>query len=111
MRRLTLALLAALSVASSAQAATLALPSVTVVSPNSTSITCTPVSSSYTSPLAAGTVVFNCIVAPSNWQGAVSLSGTQFVVVGLSGDTFNLAVGSTALTVGSYAPGTLTTTP
>ena len=101
----------AMFLASSAIAATLVLPSVTVTSPASTTITCNPVGAPYTAPLAAGTVVFTCTVAPANWVGAVSLSGSQFVVTTLSGASFSVAVGASALTAGSYAPGTLTTVP
>lgn len=95
-----------------ADAATLTLPSITVQSPPSTSITCNAVGAPYTAPLAAGTVVYSCTVAPPDWQGAVSLSGTQFVVGALlSSTTFNVSVGAAALPAGSYAPGTLTAVP
>ena len=111
MKKLLLATVAVMLLASPVSAATLVLPSVTITSPASTSITCTPFGAPYTAPLASGSVVFNCTVAPATWTGAVSLSGSQFVVTGLSGAAFNVAVGATALGAGSYAPGTLTTTP
>lgn len=94
-----------------AQGATLVLPSVVVNSPASTSITCTATGAPYTAPLAAGTTVFNCTVAPATWTGTVSLSGSQFTLSTLSGVTFNVLVGATALTAGTYSPGTLTATP
>jgi hypothetical protein len=106
-------ILAATSIflASSAIAATLVLPSVTVTSAASTAITCSAVGAPYSAPLAAGTVVFTCSVAPASWVGAVSLSGSQFVVTALSGASFSVAVGAAALAAGSYAPGTLTSVP
>jgi hypothetical protein len=91
-------------------AATLTLPSVTIVSPPSTAITC---SSNASSPLlgTAGEVEFNCTVTPSTWKGAASISNNQFVITNLSGASFNVAVGSTALSPGTYQPGTVTTAP
>ena len=94
--------------------ATLTLPSVTITGVDSTSITATAVGGPWAGSLPAGTVVYNCTVAPANWNGAVSLSGGvdgQFVVAGLAGYKFSVTVGSTDLPPGTYNPGTLTTVP
>lgn len=109
MRKLLLLASCFAMLAGCAQAATLMLPSVTINSPPSTSIACTPYA---TSPSGvAGALLTTCTVSPTGWVGAVTLSGTQFVITGLSGNTFNVVVGSTALPPGTYAPGTLSTVP
>ena len=92
-----------------AHAATLTLPSVTINSPPSTSIACTPYAASPSGN--AGALLTTCTVLPAGWTGAVTLSGTQFVIAGLSGNTFNVVVGATALPPGTYQPGTLSTLP
>ncbi len=92
-------------------AATLTLPSVTITTPLSTGIVCTPMAASYVAPLAPGTQVFACVVSPATFAGAVSISGTQFVTTGLNGNVFNVVVGAVALNPGTYAPGVVTTTP
>lgn len=95
----------------SAKAASLTLPSVTVTGQTaSTSITCGPYPV-LTAPVAAGTLLTSCTVAPAGWTGAISISGTQFIVSSLSGNGFNVSVGSTPLAAGTYQPGTLTSVP
>jgi hypothetical protein len=106
-----IASLAAMLGATAAHAASLTLPSVTVTGPISTVITCNAVAAKYPPPLAAGTVVFNCSVAPTGWVGSVSLSGSQFLVANLNGVTFTVNVGPTALPTGDYQPGTLQSSP
>lgn len=104
----------ALLAASSAEAATLALPSFTVSNPPpaSTSITCNQVSPLPFAPVAVNTVLWNCTVAPSNWTGTVSLSGSNSVSVSpATGNLFTVMVGPNALTAGTYVPGTITATP
>lgn len=110
MKRL-LAFVASLALAGPAVAATLTLPSVTVTSPPSASVTCTAVAVSYPAPMAVGTIAFNCSVSPSTWTGAVSISGSQFGVMALVGNKFNVAVIGAALAAGTYQPGTVTTLP
>lgn len=104
----------ALMAASSANAATLTLPSFTIVNPPppSTSITCNQVSPLPFAPVAVGTVMWNCTVAPSNWSGTVSLSGSNSVQVSpATGNQFTVLVGPNPLPAGTYVPGTLTSTP
>jgi hypothetical protein len=72
-------------------------------SPASTSVTCTRSSGAFTLPVAAGTVVATCTVAPTTWLGTLAVSGNSAfgmngsqVVVGSGGyDT----TGSVSLTV------------
>lgn len=113
MRKLFLA--AALTfTALSAQAATLTLPSVTFTSPASTAITCNETAAAnLVVPVAAGTVIFTCTVAPSTWTGAVSLNDPTgiFTVSGLSGNTFNVVLALAISAPATDAPGTLTTVP
>ncbi len=114
MRRLNLALLTAVLLPGiAARAATLALPSVVFTSPSSTSITCTETAASnLVVPVASGTVIFTCTVAPSNWAGTVSLSGgSPFTISGLSGNTFNVSLSTAVTTPATNSPGTLTTSP
>lgn len=92
-----------------ASAATLTLPSVTIVGAPSTAISCAPYPANPSG--LAGTVLTTCTVAPAGWSGAVSLSGSQFVVTGLVGTTFNVAVGASPLPAGTYQPGVLTSMP
>jgi len=96
-----------------ANAATLTLPSFTVpAGPVSTGITCSPISNTLSTPVAPGTVLTSCTVAPASWIGAVSLStGPQFGVANLNGNTFNVIVGPIALAAGTYNPGTLQSVP
>lgn len=112
MKSILLAAAASLALISgAANAASLTLPSVTVTGQTaSTSIACAAYPA-LAAPVAAGTVLTTCTVAPAGWSGAVSLSGTQFVVAGLSGVTFNVVVGATPLAAGTYTPGTLTSVP
>lgn len=121
-----LALIAALllGVSSAAHAAaSLTLPTITIHNPPvvSTTITCTnptfpaPVDPSNNLPfatIAPGTALWNCVVAPSNWTGTVSLPGAPDLTTSPpSGNLFNVIVGATPLAAGTYSPGTLTSTP
>ena len=111
MKRILLAAVASFALISGANAASLTLPSVTVTGQTaSTSISCTPYPT-LTAPVAAGTLLTSCTVSPSNWTGAVSISGTQFIVSSLTGNTFNVSVGAAPLAAGTYNPGTLTSVP
>jgi hypothetical protein len=113
MKRLLLSAALVLS-ASAADAATLTLPSFTIVNPPppSTSITCTQVAPFPFAPVAVGTILWNCSVAPANWVGTVSLSGSNSVTLsGTNGNAFSVQVGPTALVAGTYVPGNITSTP
>jgi hypothetical protein len=103
-----LGLFALLSVAlfvNRADAATTTL-SIIINSPTSTTVTC-PMTT-YTAPLAAGSVICPITVAPSGWSGALALSGASASSFALSGS--NLVVGSAALQSGTYSV-TITATP
>jgi hypothetical protein len=95
-----------------AQAATFTVPSFTLTGPASTGTVCTPtvVSSGLASAAPAGTVMFNCVVSPSGWVGGVSLNDAALQVVGLSGNTFSLALIAAGVAQ-TYPAGTGTTTP
>jgi hypothetical protein len=81
-----------------ADAATTTL-SIIINSPTSTTVTC-PMTT-YTAPLAAGSLVCPITIAPSGWSGALSLSGANASSFALSAS--NLVVGSTALQSGTYS--------
>jgi hypothetical protein len=100
--------------ASIADAATLTLPSFTVSNPPppSTAITCTETSPIPFAPVAVGTALWSCTVAPSNWLGTVTLSGGNSLTTSPpNGNLFSVVVGPTALSAGTYVPGTITATP
>jgi hypothetical protein len=88
-----------------ADAATTTL-SIIINSPTSTTVTC-PMTT-YTAPLATGSVICPITVAPSGWSGALALSGASASSFALSAS--NLVVGSTALPAGTYSV-TVTATP
>jgi hypothetical protein len=94
------------------QAATITVPSFTFTGPASTGTVCTPTaaSSGPASAAPAGTVIFNCVVSPSDWVGAVALNDPALQVVGLNGSTFNLALIAAGVAQ-TYPAGTGTTTP
>jgi hypothetical protein len=81
-----------------ADAATTTL-SIIINSPTSTTVTC-PMTT-YTAPLAAGSLICPITVAPGGWSGALSLSGANASSFALSAS--NLVVGSTALQPGTYS--------
>lgn len=113
MRRF-LFIVSVLLAASSANAATLTLPTFTIVNPPppSTLITCNQVSPLPFAPVAVNTVIWSCTVAPSNWSGTVTLSGGNSVQVSpATGSQFTVQVGPNPLPAGTYVPGTLTPTP
>jgi hypothetical protein len=80
--------------------------------PPSTSVSCTPVSGLVV-PVAAGTEVATCTVAPTTWTGSLGLSGTgaaAFVVGGIA-PNFTVNVGSTAYNTVGTVNLTATSTP
>jgi hypothetical protein len=114
MIRVCLALLLLAAIGSSASAATLTLPTITIVNPPSpsVSITCVQVSPLPFAPVAPATALFHCSVAPADWTGTVTLSGGNSLTLGpTTGNLFDVIVGPTALAAGTYAPGTITSTP
>ena len=107
-------ILAALLVAvsASARAANTNL-SIIINSPPSTAVNCTieyPAgTTSFTAPVAAGSTIAGCSVAPAAWSGALTLSGPNAGLFALSGG--NLVVGTAAIaTPGTYQV-TITATP
>lgn len=100
------------ALASVAYAASFTVPSFTLQGPPSTGTVCTPTAaaSGLASAAPAGTVMFNCVVSPSNWVGGVSLTDPALQVVGLSGSAFNLSLVANGVAQ-TYAAGTGTTTP
>jgi hypothetical protein len=93
-------------------AANITIPSFTLTGPASTGTVCTPTAaaSGPASAAPAGTVMFNCVVSPTGWVGAVSINDAALSVVGLSGTTFNLALVANGVAQ-TYPAGTGTTTP
>ena len=104
--------LSVLSLPIQAHAATLTVPSFTFTGPASTGTVCTPTaaSSGPASAAPAGTVMFNCVVSPSGWVGAVALNDPPLQVVSLNGNTFNLALIAPGVAQ-TYPAGTGTTMP
>jgi hypothetical protein len=80
--------------------------SIIINSPTSTTVTC-PMTT-YTAPLAAGSVVCPITIAPAGWSGALALSGPNAGSFALSAS--NLVVGAAALQPGTYSV-TITGTP
>jgi hypothetical protein len=55
--------------------------------------------------------MFNCVVSPAGWVGAVSPpTGSALQVVGLSGNVFNLALAAAGV-IQTYPAGSGTTLP
>ncbi|MBV8739840.1 MAG: hypothetical protein JO007_21815 [Alphaproteobacteria bacterium] len=77
-------------------------------SPASTGISCTA-GGPFTVPVAAGTQIATCAVNPSNWSGALTLSGSQASNFALSGT--NIVVGTNPITTAGTVTLTLTATP
>ena len=113
MRNLLLAAAAVALSATSACAATLALPGVVFTSAPSTSIACTETAAAnLVVPVAAGTVIFSCTVAPSTWTGTVSLSGgSPFTLTSPVGNAFSVTLSAAVSAPATDQPGTLTSAP
>ncbi len=95
-----------------AASTTLALNLTTGVG-TSTSITCTAVTPAPQVPVAPGTNVATCVVAPTNWVGSISLTGAplNMFVPSVSGVNVNINVGSSPVTVAKIYNLTVTSTP
>lgn len=116
MRRIVTSLAFLLATISAACAAQLVLPSVVITAPVITSQTpvCTKTdASNLVAPVAAGTVVFSCVVPPAGWTGTVQFSGgAPFGLTPLAGNTFNVVFMSAVNSAQTFAtPGTITTAP
>lgn len=109
MKRPHLLLAATLLSAAGVGAALAAVTSITITvsSPPSTSVTCTPVAT-FTGTAAVGATVCPIAVLPAGWSGSLTLSGTDAAKFSVAGS--NLVVGSTALAVGTYSV-TITSAP
>ena len=92
-------------------AATLTIPTFTVASGASASITCSSISSALVAPVPAGTVLSSCIVAPGTWTGTITQNNPALAVVVTTPESFNLVVGSTPLAAGTQPATTITATP
>lgn len=119
MRRILAAISAFAFSLSVANAATFFIPGFTLTGPPSTGATCvaTAVASGLASAAPAGTVIFNCTVAPVGWVGIIppitdpALTVTSFVAPGgTSAATFNLSLIAAGV-VQTYPSGTGTLTP
>ena len=100
----TVACTGTLTVTGLTNTATVTSPSTTFTSGiTSTGITCTAISGSLTAPVASGTVITSCTVAPPTWTGSITLSNPALVVSTTGANTFNLNVGATPLSGGSYS--------
>ena len=114
MRRIFLAAFALLLAASSAYAITLTLPAVVFTSPPSTSIACTETAAAnLVVPVAVGTVIFNCTVSPTAWNGTVvaPLLAAPFTTTAVVGNTFNVTLSAGVTAPATDAPGTLSVSP
>jgi hypothetical protein len=97
------------------QGATLALPGVVFTAPGSTSIGCTETAAAnLVVPVAQGATIFSCIVQPSSWTGAVSISNVNgpFTVQPPVGNTFLVVTSAAVSAPVSYpTPGSVSTLP
>ncbi len=79
----------------------------------STSVTCTAVTPAPQVPVAAGTNLATCVVAPPTWTGTVALSGPDAApfVASVSGVNVNINVKNAPVTVAKTYNLTVTSTP
>lgn len=112
LKSLLIAALPALFMPVMAKAATTNF-SIVFNTPASTGVTCSP-GGPFTLPVAAGTQVAACSVAPSTWGGTLALSGTGAANFSIGGSapnfTVNIASGVTYNTAGTVTL-TATSTP
>lgn len=117
MRKVFAGLTALLLGTIAANAAQLILPSVVVTAPagvvSQTPVCTQTAAANLVAPVAAGTVVFSCVVPPTGWIGVVQFSGgSPFGVTPLVNNTFNVVFSTAVASAMTFAaPGTLTTTP
>ncbi len=106
------AIILGLATQAAAKDAAFTIPSFTLTGPLSTGTVCTPTaaSSGLASAAPAGTVMFTCVVSPSNWIGAVSIVDPALQVVSLNGNTFSLALVAAGVAQ-TYPAGTGATLP
>ncbi len=100
-------------VASGAYAAGIVLPNVTIIAPSSVSVACVEVGGAGSIHAGApGTPIFNCAVTPSTWTaGTAVVANSKLTTTNFSGNTFDVVIGSTAITPGTIIPGSVTVTP
>jgi hypothetical protein len=101
------------ALAPTARAQTATNLSIVIQSASSAAISC-PVNyptgkTSFTAPVAAGSLIATCSVTPAGWSGALTLSGADAASFALSG--FNLNVGAAAITNPKTYSVTVTATP
>lgn len=115
MRKIIASLAALVLSAGAANAAQLVLPSVVFTAPAMVSQTpvCTETAAaSLVVPVAAGTVIFSCVVPPTGWVGALSFTNNAlFSATPLSGNTFNIVTAAAVTTAQTVATGTVQTLP
>jgi hypothetical protein len=110
MRKLLLAIFACLPLlAGTAFAASVVVNGV-IQSPASTSVTCTPVATTLTFPVAPNSLVCPIAVLPAGWSGVVTLSDTTHFTTATSSGVLYLETGATSPPAGSFSV-TITTTP
>ena len=96
-------------VAHSALAASVVVSGV-IQSPPSTSVTCTPVSTTLTFPVAPNAPICPIAVLPTGWSGAVTVSDTTHFTTAVIGGALNLEAGAISPPAGPFSV-TVTTTP
>ena len=114
----TLAFLLGVSGAVEAQAANYTIPSLSATGTASTGATCVPSGNSLVVPIAAGTVIFICTVAPVAWVPGVASSNEANLAIGsyVNGggtvaSTFTLVTVAAVTTAQAFAANTGTLTP
>lgn len=81
-----------------------------IVNTPATAVTFNPAAASFAEPVAAGTKVGTFVVAPSDWNGNLALSGADAASFVLD-TNLDLLVGTTALTAVRTYTVTATATP
>lgn len=114
--KMLLAVAVAIVTPALAYAATVALPGVVFTTPssaNSTSIACAQTAATnLVVPVAAGTMIFDCTVQPTSWNGTVTLSGgPPFSLTAPVGNKVKVVLSEAVTTAGTLQPGTLTASP
>src|ERR1700739_2571614 len=79
-------------------------------SPPSTSVTCTPVSTSLTYPVPTNSPVCPIAIQPAGWSGTVTVSDTTHWTTVTVNGVLNLETGATSPPAGPFSV-TVTTTP
>jgi hypothetical protein len=86
-------------------------------SPASTAVNCTPEGTGSGNesfgpvPVAAGTVIFYCVVTPSGWYGSASGLASPFTTAASLTSSFNITLSTSVTSAGTDQPGTIQLTP